>query len=256
MRLLPIASVLLAPLPFFGQPTRTPLSFEVASVKPASAPIATKDEYTEGYNAGMRAGLSSLGMRITGRRVNITDNTLKDLIRLAYLVKEYQISAPAWMSSEKYEVIANMPAASDRSQAPEMLKSLLDTRFHLQLHTETRQLAVYALVVAKSGPRLAAGGSIVWTDSARGHLRAANSTLATFADKLTKLAGHPVVDETGIRGTYDFDLTFDSELNTSPGDASPMMGAALAGVGLKLEKRTVPMNVLIVDRADKIPAEN
>src|ERR1035441_2815317 len=82
--------VVLASCAALGQTGGTPLSFEVASVKPASAPIATKDDYTEGYNAGMRAALAAQGLRIVGQRVTVTDNSLKDLIRLAYQVKEYQ----------------------------------------------------------------------------------------------------------------------------------------------------------------------
>src|ERR1022692_5306411 len=103
----------------FGQTAGTPLSFEVASVKPASAPIATKDAYTEGYNAGMRAALAAQGLRIVGQRVTVTDNSVKDLIRLAYQVKEYQISATAWMAMEKYEIAATMPEGAKRRQRPE-----------------------------------------------------------------------------------------------------------------------------------------
>jgi uncharacterized protein (TIGR03435 family) len=86
----------------------------------------------------MRSALASFGMRITGLRVNITDNTLKDLIRLAYEVKEYQIAAPAWMASEKCEIVANMPAGSTAAQAPAMLRSLLADRFDLELHRESK----------------------------------------------------------------------------------------------------------------------
>src|SRR5664279_1691629 len=98
MRILLVAVVLvLASRSAAAQTSAKPLSFEVASVKPASAPIDTKDDYTAGYNAGMRGALAMQGMRISGQRVNVTDNSLKDLIRLAYQVKEYRISAPAWM---------------------------------------------------------------------------------------------------------------------------------------------------------------
>src|ERR1035438_6946337 len=140
----------------FGQTAGTPLSFEVASVKPASAPIATKDAYTEGYNAGMRSALAAQGLRVVGQRVTVTDNTLKDLIRLAYQVKDHQISGPAWIATEKYEIAAVMPAGANRSQAAEMLRTLLGQRFHLELHRETRKMAVYALVGGKGGPKLIA----------------------------------------------------------------------------------------------------
>jgi uncharacterized protein (TIGR03435 family) len=182
----------------FGQTAGTPLSFEVASVKPASAPIATKDAYTEGYNAGMRAALASQGLRIVGQRVTVTDNSLKDLIRLAYQVKDYQISAPAWMAAEKYEIAAVMPAGATRSQAPEMLRTLLEERFHLKLHRETRKLAAYALVAAKGGPKLTPSavpangrGGSAFAGTNNGHLLAKASTLAAFADLAHQSGGPP-----------------------------------------------------------------
>jgi uncharacterized protein (TIGR03435 family) len=255
--------LLLASGASFGQTPEKPLSFEVASVKPASAPIATKDDYSAGFNAGMRAALASAGLRIVGQRVNVTDNSLRDLIRLAYQVKDYQITAPAWMSSEEYEIVANMPAGSNRNQAPEMLKTLLDTRFHLQFHKETKKMAVYALVAAKSGPKLTAvegsanpRGGNAWTDSGVGHLRAQKSPIAALADLLTKVGDRPVIDGTGLTGIYDFDLTYSSELSATSTEATPSLTAALSALGLRLEKHDVQMEILVIERADKVPVEN
>jgi uncharacterized protein (TIGR03435 family) len=102
----------------------------------------------------MRAALASAGMRISGQRVNITDNTLRSLISIAWQLKDSQIVAPAWMANDKYEVIANRPAGADRTQTPAMLRTLLEARFHRQTHKETRALPVYALVTTRSGPKL------------------------------------------------------------------------------------------------------
>jgi len=245
----------------FTQVPGQPLSFEVASVKPASAPIATKDEYTAGFNAGMRQALASAGMRISGQRVNITDNSLTDLIRLAWQMKEYQIAAPAWMASEKYEIVANMPPGADRGKAPEMLRTLLETRFHLQLHKEMRRLPVYALIALRTGAKLTAAAA---PPNARGssgvrdgRILAKNTSLSVFADLLAKVSDRPVVDETGLTGIYDFDLTYDPQLSAAPSDAAlPTLTAALAELGLKLEKRDMQMEVLVVDRADKVPTGN
>jgi uncharacterized protein (TIGR03435 family) len=264
MRLLPVA----IPLLFlfrtsFAQTTEKPPSFEVASLKPAPNPIATKDGYTEGYNAGMRAALASAGMRISGQRVNITDNSLKDLIRIAWQFKDYQIVAPAWMAGDKFEVIANMPAGADRSQAPAMLRTLLEARFHLQAHMEKRELPVYALTTSKGGPKLtpAAGppnkrGGDSWTDGGVGHLRALNSPEAAFADLLTKISARPVIDASGLTGIYDFDVVYAPELSDAPPDAGPSLTSALAAIGLRLEKRQEQLEVLVVDHADKVPAGN
>ena len=249
----------------FGQTAGTPLSFEVASVKPASAPIATKDAYTEGYNAGMRAAMAAQGVRIVGQRVTIIDNTLKDLIRLAYQVKEYQISGPAWMATEKHEIAANMPAGANRSQVPEMLQALLAERFHLKLHRETRKMAVYALAVGKGGLKLTAttapasgrgGAGWVGSVSSNGRVGAKDSSIAAFASLLSKATDRPVIDMTGLAGSYDFDLTYTPELSATAAEAGPTLAAALEQLGLKLEKREMQMDVLVIDGADKVPTEN
>jgi uncharacterized protein (TIGR03435 family) len=244
-----------------GQTASAPLSFEVASVKPASAPIATQDVYTEGYNAGMRSALAFMGMRIVGLRATITDNTLKDLIRIAYQVKDYQISGPPWITVEKYEISAVMPAGSDRSQAPEMLRTLLDQRFHLQLRRETRKVAAYALVVAKGGPKLTAvagpEGRNIAAGFPNGRVRAKSATIATFADMLSKALDRPIVNETGLTGLYDFDLTYSPELSATTAESGPtLMDALQSQLGFKLEKREAQVEVLIVERAEKTPTQN
>lgn len=254
--------VFLAACAALGQTAQAPLSFEVASVKPASAPLATKDDYTEGYNAGMRAALSAQGLRVVGQRVTVTDNTLKDLIRLAYQVKDHQISGPSWIATEKYEIAAIMPAGATRSQAPEMLRTLLGQRFHLELHRETRKMAVYALVVAKAGPKLTAsppntrgfaGGSH------DGHVLAKASPVGAFADLLGKVTDRPVIDMTGIAGLYDFDLIYGAQLSATAPDSAPAPALATAlqdQLGLRLEKRDLDVEILVIDRADKVPTEN
>ncbi len=244
----------------FGQTAGTPLSFEVASVKPASKPIATKDEYSEGYNAGMRAALADMGLRVVGNRVTATDNTLKSLIRIAYDLKDHQVIGPSWLATEKYEVAAIMPAGSTRDQAPLMLRTLLAQRFHLEFHREMRKTAAYALVIAKGGPKVTAvpgpearnlGGSL------RGRVHLQSATIATFVDRLMRTLEKPVVNETGLAGLYNFDLTFAADVTQSSEEAPPGLSDALQQqLGLKLDKRELQIEVLVVDRADKVPAQN
>ena len=258
--------VVLASCAALGQTGGTPLSFEVASVKPASAPIATKDDYTAGYNAGMRAAMAAQGLRIVGQRVTVIDNSLKDLIRLAYQVKEYQISGPAWMATEKYEIAATMPAGANRSQVPEMLQTLLAERFHLKLHRETRKMAVYALVVGKGGPKLTATtapasgrGGAGWVGSvgSNGRVGAKDSSVASFADLLSKATDRPVIDMTGLTGLYDFDVNYTIALSATEADPGATLETALLEqLGLKLEKREMQVEVLVIEGADKVPTEN
>lgn len=255
-----------------GQTPDGPLSFEVASLKRASAPIATKDGYTAGYNAGMRAAMAAQGIRISGRRVSVIDNTLRDLIRLAYQVKDYQISAPAWMAEDKFEVAAIMPAGADRSQVPAMLRTLLEQRFHMVIRREKQNLPAYALVQAKGGamltPPSAERGGPGFVDAAAGRVRAIACSLDAFADLLTEASTRTVVNVTGIAGLYDFALDYAPESGAAAfGDYTPETAAAPTGdrptlesavrqLGLRIEKRQMPIDMLVVERADREFTEN
>jgi uncharacterized protein (TIGR03435 family) len=255
MALVPTAGalLLLSAWAAYGQADK-PLSFDVASVKSASAPITTKDDYTAGYNAGMRSALASFGMRFSGQRVTVTDNTLRDLVRMAYQVKDSQIIAPAWTADEKYEIAATMPEGATRAQAPEMLRTLLEQRFHLKAHRETREMAAFVLLQGPKGAKLTPptrGGGGVSND---GRLAAINCPMDRFAELLAKAAGAPVVDQTGITGNFDFDLRFRPALGGA--DDRPSLEQALAEIGLKMEKRKMPIDVLVIDSADKVPTEN
>jgi len=247
---------------FFLQSEAPPLAFEVASVKPASAPIATKDVYTEGYNAGMRAALAAQGVRVVGLRVTATDLTLRELIRAAFEVKEHQISGPSWMADEKYEIAAVMPAGSTREQVPAMLRTLLAERFHLKVHREKRKMAVYALVPVKSGAKLkaAAGGRAwsAWAGPNSGRLHILNSPVAALAEQLSKISDRPVIDATELAGNFDMDLAYEAGLSATETESTRVsLATALAEqLGLRLEKRDAEVELLVIDQADKVPAAN
>lgn len=246
------------------------LEFEVASVKPASPPSGS------GYEEGFRMGRASQGIIIQGNRVTITDHSLKDLVRLAYRVKAYQVTGEKWMETEKYEVAALLPSGASAADAPEMLRNLLTSRFHLTVRRESKELAVYALLVGKGGSKLNAAGTggptqappdtkqlvqaelgalkgIVAGEGVR-HFRGKGSTMATLADRLTGMLDRPVLDLTALQGKFDFDVTFD------PGDGSDLASGLLPALrdqlGLKLEPRKSPVAIIVIGRADKTPMEN
>ena len=252
-----IAILLIAAAPALVGQT---LNFEVASVRPASAEAPAKDDYTAGFNAGARAALAAQGLRIRGQRVTVVDNTLRDLIRLAYEVKEYQISGPGWLGQDKFEIVATMPAGSDRSQAPGMLRNLLEQRFHLKVHSETRVMPVYALEAVKGGAKLnsstARAGS-GFANPETGRVLASHYTLAAFAELLSKAADRPVIDTTGIAGFYDFDLRYTADPARATLESPPALGVVLRDqLGLTLVKRDMPIVVWVVDAADRVPTEN
>src|SRR3954451_10262547 len=115
-----------------GQPT-----FEVASVKPA--PPQSGHMFRIGMSGG--PGTPDPG------RINFENVSLKNVIMRAYNVKGYQISGPSWLDSERFDITAKVPAGATKEQFQLMLQNLLAERFKLQLHRESKQMPVYALVV-------------------------------------------------------------------------------------------------------------
>jgi uncharacterized protein (TIGR03435 family) len=132
----------------FAQPAATTLSFEVASIKPAGAldPVA------------IAQGKLRVGMKVDGAICNISGFSLRDLIRTAYEVKDYQISGVdslgTALAADRFNIQATMPAGATEKQVPQMLQALLAERFKLAIHRETKDQPVYALIVAKGGPKL------------------------------------------------------------------------------------------------------
>ena len=214
----------------------TSLSFEVASIKPA---------------APQEMGRIRVGMNVDGGMLRYTNVSLRDVIRTAYRVKEFQIDGPDWLGSERFDIQAKFPAGATEEQAPEMLQALLAERFKLVLHRDTKEHAIYALVVGKDGaklkpaevqirtpaepdePKPASGGGgsathdvtkvagpggsgprgtiMMMMDPSGMHLKAASATLPGLAEALSRFTERPVVDATGIQGQYDFDLVFSPE---------------------------------------------
>jgi uncharacterized protein (TIGR03435 family) len=130
-------------------PAQTKPSFEVASIKP-SAPLDMAKLAVE-----IRAGrMPKFGAHIDAGRAEYLYLALRDLIVLAYGVKTYQVTGPDWITTQRYDIVAKMPAESKKDDAPKMLQSLLEERFKLTLHNSTAEHPVLGLVVGKGGPKL------------------------------------------------------------------------------------------------------
>jgi uncharacterized protein (TIGR03435 family) len=264
---------------------QAPAQFEVASVKPNASTV----------------GKMSIQMQPGGRFV-ATNVTLKQLIRNAYDVQEFQIAGgPPWMAGDRFDVVAKSESAGrddpfqlekgGRWQA--MLRALLVERFKLEVHTEAKELPIYALVLAHSdgtlGPQLTrstrdcatpgSGGSGKPPSPADpppcgmrfmpGTIQAGGTTVALFANVLSGQSGRVVLDRTGLSGDFDFTLRwtpdqipqgFDrkaSAMGLAPIDADgPSLFTAIREqLGLKLDSQKGPVDILVVDRAER-PTEN
>jgi uncharacterized protein (TIGR03435 family) len=140
--------LLLAALVSAQTPAQPVLAFEVASVKPAGPldPVA------------IQSGKMRIGMKVDGAMVDIGSFALKDLIRVAYDVKDYQISGPDWlnnlMGATRFNIQATLPEGATEKQVPQMLQALLAERFKLVVHRDSKDHSVYALIVGKGGVKL------------------------------------------------------------------------------------------------------
>jgi len=197
--------------------------------------------------------------------------SLRSALQWAYRMKEYQVSGPAWIGDERYDISAKAGDSAGEDQLRAMLQSLLTDRFKVTLHRETKVLPFYALLVARNGPKLIAGkadGKSVLEPKGTG-LAATDTSLGEVADLLTQVATRMnlpyVVDMTGLKGRYNFTVDGSELLRSiSDGKVAPDAAAIMVGVseilqeqlGLKAELRKAPTDVLIVDRAEKLPTEN
>jgi uncharacterized protein (TIGR03435 family) len=118
--------------------------FEVATIKPAG-PINPQ---------AIAAGKMRIGMNIDKARVDIGFLSLADLIQAAYKVKQHQVVLPDWAKNERFDIVAKIPEGGTKEQVPEMLQGLLEERFGLKFHKESREQNVFALVVAKGGHKM------------------------------------------------------------------------------------------------------
>ena len=284
------------------------LQFEVASIKPA---------------APFNGGAVMIGTKNDPGRVTYNGVPLTILIMNAFKIKRYQITGgPDWLNSERFDVAAKLPEGAKQDQVPEMLQSLLEERFGLKLHHDTKDLPLYELTVGKGGakikesmedpaakdgplplpppdqlkfkdgvPQLPTGrkGTFIMMRPGAMTLVLNVATIADFASRLADQLGMPVVDKTGLDGTYDFAVNFAPEPGQGPllnGGALPpgagaVGGAAVAGpadagaklanaqfdapplavaiqeqLGLKLEKKKGPLDILVIDHIDKTPTDN
>jgi len=198
-----------------------------------------------------------------GGRLVITNATLRTLIRNAYGVLPFQLAGePKWSESDRFDINASNSSGQQISQdsLKPLLQGLLAGRFHLKAHWETRDEPIYALVVEKDGPKFHpyGGGAAHGMNTSRVlgkiNMRGSDVPMTELASNLGNQLKRFVVDRTGLAGHYDFVVHW----NPDPAeDASePSLPTALhEQLGLKLESVRGPVQVLVIDSAEK-PTEN
>jgi uncharacterized protein (TIGR03435 family) len=197
--------------------------------------------------------------------------SVRDLIVYAYSLKPYQISgAAAWISNDRFDIQAKAggEAEPSKEQTREMVQSLLAGRFHLSFHRARRDIPVYALGVAKKGPKLKESGApesfVRFISQRRPVLQLAviKGTIAQLAELLSMYSvsfridgppGRPIVDRTGLTGQYDFTLTWipDDQIPPPGSDVLTLSSALQEQLGLRLEPANAPIETLVIDHAEK-----
>jgi uncharacterized protein (TIGR03435 family) len=197
----------------------------------------------------------------TGRgRLTVTNDTLKQLIRFAFDVWDFQIEGgPRWLDADRFDIVATTGSSDviTNQQLRRLLQALLADRFQLKAHRETKEMTVYSLVVTKNGPKLTEhtgdGGGDSSTNASTGNIRATRATMATLANSLSGVMGRPVIDNTRLRGTFDYKLVWAPEQADST--APSIFTAVQEQLGLRLESAKGPIEMLLIDGAEK-PSEN
>jgi uncharacterized protein (TIGR03435 family) len=223
-----------------------------------------------------------------GGQMTVTNNSLYNLIRNAYGTQRFEMipgaNLPSWIDSDRWDIIAKPPAGAPevQEQMQLRLRSLLEDRFKLVARREMREMPIYELVIAradgqlgpqirKSGDECAAQGrareagvqppplppgGFCGTRTGNGMVSMKGVPLSNFVRNLGGMTGRFVIDKTGLSGPYDLDLTFTPDQPTAgappaPGDGASLFAAIQEQLGLKLEAKRAPVEVLVIDSAER-----
>jgi uncharacterized protein (TIGR03435 family) len=244
-------------------------SFEVAAIKLAEP----QDDRTSGA-ADIRGGPGSPDPG----QIRAFEVTVKQLLRTAYDVTAYRVVGPEWLDLERYTITAKVPPGASKDEVRAMWRNLLTERFGVVLHHESKEMAVEDLVIAKGGPKLAAadpndpdaepvdplpsaepvqcdkngipklsgpGKSTMMGADRRVYVVFRAQPIYSLVRLLEWTLQKPVIDKTGLKGRFDYAI---ENLGTDT--------SALSQLGLKLISAREPLDMLVIDHAEKTPTEN
>jgi uncharacterized protein (TIGR03435 family) len=275
-------------------PASPGLQFEVASVKP-SAPVPPNGAVYFGPPRG-GPGTPDPGL------ITWSYARLRDLLMTAYDMKTYQVNGPAWLDTERYDIVARVPTSAAKEQVNVMWQKLLTERFGVVLHHESREFKVEELLIDKGGSKLketawdpasplppgppkqdkdgglASPGQVVRISPRENGASFHTVAKAQPISRLTALLGTalnlPVLDKTGLAGQYDYSIDYIVDQaalvpptpGNEPGPGAAPVNASEPGpdiaaaiqqqLGLRLVPGKAMIDVLIVDKAEKVPSAN
>ncbi len=204
---------------------------------------------------------------IRNGRVEMKNANLADCLKFAYgLVSDDQISGPDWIKSKTvlFDVVAQTSPDTPRPEVLAMMQALLAERLKLRVHYEQKPLRYLALTQAKTGLKMrpVAAGGIHDNSGGNGHVRGSQMSMLLLASLLSRFEHEIVIDNTGLDGFFEVTLDWTPESGrptVAANDAAPgpsLFTAVQEQLGLRLESRKGPVDVLVVDSAQQVPTEN
>jgi uncharacterized protein (TIGR03435 family) len=250
-----VSAIVFAPAAFGQAP-----AFDVASVK-------VSQSGGEGGGRGMR-GRETIQVSPDG--VIMRNVSMRSCTRWAYHVLEYQVSGPDWINVERYDINAKAAGEVPEDQLRVMMQSLLAERFKMTTHRQTKEMQAYLLQVAKGGLKVkesaSEGEMDVKPDQGRMQVSFQRATITNLVDALVNVFRAPVIDETGMKGKYDVTINMAKYLpdmghGPGSGEAPPdpqaiVMRGLQEELGLKLEPKKMPIELVVIDHVEKAPVAN
>jgi uncharacterized protein (TIGR03435 family) len=237
-----VGVLLLAALGASAQPS--PLTFEVASIKPNTSADSRSNDV------------------VNDSGIILTNVALRQCIEAAYGIQDPELVAPDWLETARFDIQAKPPAIHPKEYLHPMLKTLLEDRFKLSAHRETRTIPAYALVIGKDGLKIKEvepGEGKTNTSGSR--FAGTKVTMHRLAQFLSQMLDRPVIDQTGTQGVFDIDLHFAWEELTATAPKQPANGPSIftalqEQLGLKLQSEKLPVEVVVVDHIERVPTGN
>jgi len=223
-------------------------AFDAASIRPAAGGVRTEIGTTPGS-------------------LTIRNQSLQFLICWAYDTPPFQIIGPAWLTENRFDVVAKAEGGDD-TRLRLMLRTLLAERFGLKTHPEQREMQIYALTLAKGGPKFKEAtddGPPVFDRGGPTMLTAHRVTMRDLATQISDPLKRPVIDETGLKGRYEIRIDVSGYMldQGNGGDSGPppdLMSLLFKGLqeqlGVKLESKKENVDLLVVDHVEKTPTDN
>lgn len=235
----------------FGQPAESVPAFEVASVK-VSVPSSQ----------GMRVQPNAITPSPGG--VTMLNVSLKAVVQWAYHMQSIQVVGPDWIDSNRYDIVAKAPGPASNQQLRQMVQTLLADRFKLAFRRETKEMQAYVVTVAKSGHKMKPSegdGEMDAKPTGKGLIIAfTHVTLAQLAEMASSPLQGVVVDQTGLKGAWDFTLDASNFVGQPPADPQEAIGMIIQilneQLGIKIDQKRVPAEMIVVEHAEKTPTGN